>query len=148
MLSSTKLAWVFLVSYSYEDHITFVAINTHTKWRCRPIAHRANVMLVHCEFFTDVSISEEHGVELYNRQTTLWPNFLCQSRMSVSTKWHQGRANAIPIHDQRFLNIPNTFGDVFLTQPFAKFNESGYIFNDIRPIFHGVGFAKLWISIR
>ena len=62
---------MFLITYSYKDHITFVAINTHTKQRSRPIVRTANVMLVHCELFMDDSIAEEHGVGLYNRQTTL-----------------------------------------------------------------------------
>src|SRR6202048_3224275 len=46
------------------------------------------------------------------------------------------------------MSISNTSCDVLLTQLFPIFNESGYAFDDFRPIPHGVGFARLWISIR
>ena len=108
----------------------------------------ANVMPIHCELFTDVSTVEGHGIGLHNRQMTLWPKSLCQSRTIVATKCHQGQENAISIHDQRSISIHNTFGDVFLIQLFSIRNESGYVFDDFRPIFHGVGFARLWISIQ
>ena len=105
-------------------------------------------MLVHCELFTDVSIVKEHGFGLHNCQTTLWPNSLYQSCTNVAIKCHQGRTNAIPICDQRFISISNMFGDVFFTQFFPILNESGYAFDDFRPILHGVGFARLWICIH
>ena len=57
------------------------------------------------------------------------------------------RANAIPIRDQRFMSISNTSGDVLLTQLFPILNESGYAYDDFRPIPHEVGFARLWIPI-
>ena len=137
-----------LISCMYKDHITFVTINTHTKRRSWTIARMANVMLIHCEFFTNISIVEEHDIGLHNCQSTLWPKSLCQSFTSVDTKYCQGGANAIPIHNQCFKSSPNTFGDVFLIQLFLIFNECGYTFNNFRPIPHDSGFARLWIPIQ
>ena len=109
---------MLLIPSSDDDHISFVAINTHTKRWYRLIARRANVMLVHYELFADVSIVKEHGVGLQHRQTTLWPTPLCQSRTCVATKCHQDGTNEIPIYDQRFMGVPHTTCDVFLTQFF------------------------------
>ena len=147
MLSPTNWLGVLLISCLYKDHIIFVEINTHIKQWCQPIAHRTNVMHVHCELFMDVSIIEEHGVGLHNCQTTLWLKSLCQSRTGVATKCYQGQANAIPICDQQFISIPNTFGDVILTQLFSIVNESKYALDDFQSILHGIRFVRLWIPI-
>ena len=72
-------------------------------------------------------------------QLTLWPKSLCQSRTGVETKCRQDWANTIPICHQRFISIPNTYGDVFLTQLFPILYVSGYTFDDLGPFFMGSG---------
>ena len=79
---------VLLITCIY--HITFVAIDKHTKQRNRTIACTTNIMLVHCEFFTDVSIVEEHGIGSCNCHSTLWPKSLCQSHTMSAPHANKG----------------------------------------------------------
>ena len=46
------------------------------------------------------------------------------------------------------MGVSHTSCNVFLVELFPIFNESGYTFDDFRPIPHEVGFQRRWFSIR
>lgn len=58
---------VLVISCTYTDHITYIIAfyNKMKRWS-RTITSRANVMPIHCELLTNVSIAKEDGVEIHD----------------------------------------------------------------------------------
>ena len=127
MLSPTNL---LLISCTYEDHITLVVIYSYTKRWSMMIASRANVVLIHYELLTNVSIAEEHCVGIHNCHPILRSKSLCQRRTDIDFECQQSPSNRIMIRYQWFMSVPKASGDVLLTQFFPIFNQSKYTFND------------------
>lgn len=111
------------------------------------IASRANVVLIHYELLTDVSITEEHSVGIHNCHPILRLKSLCQRRMDIDFECQQSPSIRILIRYQWFMSVSNTYGDVLLTRFSPIFNQSTYTFNDFGLFLMAYGVQGLGSSL-